>query len=333
MAGPRLTTLRLIRFNRSAAARTRRRILAAGCYGATFALLWAGRDWVAQTMEWLHLHSLICGGLAAITSATQVARRRAMTREQFARSWLAAVPVRSSARWEALLIETLPATVALAVLLVLSLSCGLLFAISHAGRGGAPLAVWATSSIGVAIGVAVSYAFPAQRPVDLPPGSRYVPHQKTRRAAKIRPSLVALGIWPVRQMFAWAQPKLVARATVPIMVMLPLGTTADQAMSVLAVAAVTGALVLLWTAVRTIGFHIRFWTAPLPLPAGVAMRALLLPALGVMVGAGVLESLLLLTFEVSYRSAAAAGLGTAAMGCLAALIGAQWRRSQPGGAP
>jgi hypothetical protein len=322
--------MRLMRFNRSAAAKTRRRILAAGCYGATFAILWAGRDWVAQTMEWLHLHSLICGGLAAIASAIQVARRRALTREQFARSWLAAVPVRSSARWEALLIETLPATTALAVLLVLGLSCALVFAINRAGHGGALFAVWATASIGVVIGVGVSYALPAQKPVDLPPGSRYVPHQKTRGAAKIRPSLVALGIWPVRQMFAWAQPKLVARATVPIMVMLPLGTTADQAMSVLAVAAVTGALLLLWTAVTAISRHIRLWTAPLPLPAGVAMRALLLPTFGVMVGAGALESLLLLTFDVSYRSAVAAGLGTAAIGCLAALIGAQWRRLHPG---
>jgi hypothetical protein len=333
MLGPRLTTIRLMRFNRSAAAKTRRRILATVCCGVTFALLWAGRKWVAQTMDWLHLHSLICGGLAAIMSAIQVARRRALSREQFARSWLAAVPVRSSARWEALLIETLPATTALAVLLVLSLSCALVFAINHGGQGGALLAVWTTSSIGVVIGVGVSYALPAQKLVDLPPGSRYVPHQKTRRAAKIRPSLGALGIWPVRQMFAWAQPKLVARATVPIMVMLPLGTTADQAMSVLAVAAVTGALVMLWTAVTSISRHLRCWTAPLPLPAGVALRALLLPTLGVMVGAGVLESLLLLTFDVSYSSAAAAGLGTATIACLAALVGAQWRRSPPGRAP
>jgi hypothetical protein len=333
MAGPRLLAERLIRLNRSAAAKTRRRILAAAGYGAALALLWAEREWFAQAIDWLNLHSLICGGLAAMASAVQVARRRALTRVQFARSWLAAVPIPASARWEALWIESFPATAALIALLIMGLSCALVFALSHASHGGTVLAVWGTLSIGVAVGAAAGHALPAPKPADLPPGSRYVPHQKSRRAAKIRPSLSALGAWPVRQMFAWAQPKVVARTTVPIMVMLPLGTTADRAMSVLAVAAVSGALVLLCVAVVSISRHIWRWTAPLPLRTDSAMRAMLLPTLGVMIGASSLESLLLLTFDVSYRPAAAAGLATAVIGCLAALIGTQTRRFLSGRTP
>jgi len=63
------------------------------------------------------------------------------------------------------------------------------------------------------------------------------------------------------------------------------------------------------------------------------MRAMLLPTLGVMIGASLLESLLLLTFDVSYRPAAAAGLATAVIGCLAAIIGTQARRFLSGRAP
>jgi hypothetical protein len=248
VAGPRLVAARLIRLNRNAKGPVGRRIMAAAGIGAVLALLWAERDMVAQAIAWLRPHSVACGGLAAIASAIQVARRRVLKRAEFARSWLAAVPIRSrTARWEALVIETLPATAALVALAVLG-SLGLVLSFADAGLGGSLFAVWAILSAGVVLGAVVSYAMPAPKPVDLPPGSRYVPHKKTHRAAKIRPSLAALGSWPVRQMFAWAQPRMVARATLPILVMMPMGTTADDAIGVIAVFGVTAALVLLWVA-------------------------------------------------------------------------------------
>jgi hypothetical protein len=217
------------------------------------------------------------------------------------------VPIRAStARWEALIIETLPAMAALVVLTLLALSMGLVLAVAGGGSGSGggggksvPLfAVWATFSVGAAIGVVVSYAVPAPKPVDLPPGSRYVPHNKAGRTAKIRPSLAALGAWPIRQMFAWAQPKMVARATLPILVMMPMGTTADAAMGVIAVFGINGALLLLCMAAACLSHLVRRWMAPLPVRAGVVMRAFLLPAFGVMVGAIAVEGLLLLAFGV-----------------------------------
>jgi hypothetical protein len=327
-------TARLIRLNRSSRDKRRARIIAAVGLGVTMAFAWAERDLVAQAVTWLRLHSLVCAGFAAIASAIQVARRRVLKRQEFAGSWLAAVPVRSrTARWEALIIETLPATAALLALTVFGLSVGLVFAIAGGGHGGPLFAVWATLSAGVAIGVAVGYAMPPPKPVDSPPGSRYVPHRNANRAAKIRPSIDALGAWPVRQMFAWTQPKMVARATLPILVMMPMGTTADVAMGVIAVFGVNGALVLLCMAAIRLSDLVRRWMAPLPVRAGVVTRAFLLPALGVMVGAGAVEALLLLAFGVSYRISAAAGLGTAVIGCLVTTGGVLPRRARLRGLP
>jgi len=324
MAGPRLITARLIRLNRSSHLKTRGRIIAAAGFGVLLALLWVGRDMVLQTIDWLRPHSVVCGGLAAVASAIQVARRRVLKRAEFTRSWLAAVPIRSStSRWEALVIETFPATAALVALAVLGVGCGLVLVLSDAGRSSSLLAIWACLSAGVAIGVIVGYAMPAPKPVDLPPGSRYVPHQRVVKAARIRPSLSALGYWPVRQMFAWAQPKMVARATIPILLAMPLGTTADAAMGAIAVFGVSGALVLLWLAAISVSNRVRGWMAPLPVRAGVVTRAFLLPTFAVMLGASSVEALLLLTFDASYRLAAAIGMGTAVVGCLATLGGVQ----------
>lgn len=327
-------TVRLIRLNRSSRDKMRATIIAAAGFGVVLAFVWTERGLVAQAVTWLRLHSVVCAGLAAIASAIQVARRRVLKRQEFAASWLAAVPVRSrTARWEALIIETFPVAAAVAALTVLGASAGVVLAIAGDGQGGPLLAVWATLSAGVAIGVAVGYAMPTPKAVDLPPGSRYVPHRKANRAAKIRPSFAALGAWPVRQMFAWTQPKTVARATIPILVMMPMGTTADVAMGVIAVFGVNGALVLLCMAAIRLSDLARRWMAPLPVRADVVARAFLLPTLGVMVGAGAVEVLLLLAFGVSYRIAAAAGFGTAAIGCLATTAGVLARRARLRGLP
>jgi hypothetical protein len=304
--------------------------MAAAGFGAVLALFLAERDLVAQAITWLRLHSLVCGGLAAIAGAMQVARRRVLKRAEFARSWLAAVPMRSrTARWEALVIETLPATTALVALAVLGVSLGLVLELAHRADIGSLLKLFATLSAGVALGVIVSYAMPAPKPVDLPPGSRYVPHKKTHRAATLRPSLAALGLWPVRQMFAWAQPKMVARATLPILIMMPMGTTADDAMGVIAVFGVTATLVLLWMAAIQSSRLARRWIAPLPVRTGVMTRALLLPTFGVMVGASAVEALLLLAFGVSYRMSVAAGICTAVVGCLATMAGVLLSGARP----
>ncbi|HEY0747531.1 MAG TPA: hypothetical protein VGD63_12580 [Steroidobacteraceae bacterium] len=261
-------------------------------------------------INWLRAHTLLCDGLALVASALMVARRRALKRAEFARSWLAAVPIRAStARWEALIIEALPALVAmamltaLAVVIALAILLGRLLAVSLGAASLSLLSVLGGLMSGIAVGVIASFAMPAPKPVDLPPGSRYVPHNRARKSAAIRPSLRALGIWPVRQMFAWAQPKVVARASIPILLIMPLGTTADAAMVAIGMAGIGGGLVLLSRAVILVSRVSRRWMAPLPARAAAVTRALLFPTLGAIVAASAAEILLLLMFDVGFIKA------------------------------
>lgn len=317
MTAPRLMAARMLRGNRRSLLGARGRIVACLALGAILALFFLERKAVLRGMEWLHMHALLCEGLAAMTSAVLVARRRALTRTQFARSWLAAVPVKvSTSRWEALIIEAQPALVAMAALTAFAI-LGLLPAFS-ARANVTLLSDWAGLMVGVGIGVIASFAMPAPKPVDLPPGSRYVPHKKAAKTSAIRPSLAALGIWPVRQMFAWAQPKMMAPASIPILLSMPLGTTADSAMVVIAMAGIGGALMLLLRAAIIVSRSSRRWMAPLPGRAENITRALLIPTLGAIVAASAAESLLLLVFEVALPTALTVGFCIAVIGGLSA---------------
>lgn len=330
MTTSRLMAARMLRRNRRSLLGVRARIVAWAALGAILALFFImEREAVVRGIEWLRLHALLCGGLAAVTSAIMVARRRALTRAQFARSWLAAVPVKaSSARWEALIIETQPALVAMAALTALALLVEILPAFC-ARVGLTLLSDWAGLMLGVAIGVIASYAMPAPKPVDLPPGSRYVPHKKVARASAIRPSLAALGVWPVRQMFAWAQPKVMAPASIPILVMMPMGTTAATAMVVIAMAGIGGALMLLLRAAISVSRLSRRWMAPLPARAEKITRALLSPTMGAILAASAAETLLLLVVEVAWPKALTVGFCTAVLGCLVALGGVLFSSAPP----
>jgi hypothetical protein len=324
VTAPRLAAARLILVNR----RTRAGISATSavllCLGVLIALFWVEAV-VAPSLKWLRLHGLLCAGLAAIVSAVLIARRRALKRTDFSRSWLAAVPVRAaSARWESLLIETLPAIAAIALLSIASVSYALVLLIAGSDAVFAPFAVWAILSGGIVAGVIGSFLIPQPKAVDLPPGSRYVPHPKLPRAARIRPSLSALGSWPIRQAFAWAQPKIVSRTIIPILVMMPLGTTADAAMVAIGLFGIVCVLLLVCSAVISASRLARGWLAPLPVRSGEVIRTFLSRACVVIVAASAIEALLLLVFNVSYRSSAEVGACMAILGCLTLSGGLIW---------
>jgi hypothetical protein len=84
------------------------------------------------------------------------------------------------------------------------------------------------------------------------------------------------------------------------------------------------ALLLVCSAIISAGRLARRWLAPVPVRSRDVIRAFLLPTCAVIVAAGVTEALLLLVFNVSYRSAAEAGACTAVLGCLTAGIGLIW---------
>jgi hypothetical protein len=321
-------TARLVRRNRTIKHRARVAV-ATLCTGAAIAFSWGETEALARAVGWVYQHRLAGGCIAAVASAVLVARRRVLKRAEYAKSWLAAVPVRSAtARWETLAIETLPATATIAALTVMAaISAAALALLPHAP--GLPLWVtWAYLILGLAFGVLMSYFIPAPKAVDLPPGSRYVPHTPTKRAAQIQPSLRSLQFWPVRQVFAWLQPKMVARATIPILVMMPMGTTADTGLVVIAMFGVAGALMLCCSAAIAVSRLARSWLSSLPMRDGAAVRALLNPAIAIILAASIIEALLLLVLGVTYRTSAAVALCAAAVGCLATIAGVHLGRSK-----
>jgi hypothetical protein len=328
VTAPRLAAAKLVLLNR----RTRGGVNAGVVLlslGVLIVMFWVEAT-VAPPLKWLRLHGLLCAGVAAVVSAILIARRRALKRAEFARSWLAAVPVSaSSARWESLLIDTLPAIAAIGLLTIAAISYALVLLIAKSAEISALFAVWAALSGGIALGVSGSFLVRQPKPADQPPGSRYVPHQKLRRTAKIRPSLGALGSWPIRQAFAWAQPKIVSRATIPILVMMPLGTTADAAMVAIALFGIVCALLLVCSAVMSASRLARRWLAPMPVRSGDLIRAFLLPACAVVVAASAIEALLLLVFDVSYRTSTEVGVCTAFLGCLTLSGGLIWNARRP----
>jgi hypothetical protein len=316
MSAPRLNAAGLIWRNRRAQISRWGFIVAIVLVAVLLAIFIAERRALGDWLSWLRRHGVLCAGLAACLSAAAVAQRRTLKRAEFARSWLAAVPVKPGvARWEAFLIETLPASAAVAALFLGAALAAPALALQRADIEALGV-VWAYLSGGIALGVSISFLIPRPKSIDLPPGSRYVPKPKVNRAAAIRPSFSALGLWPIRQMFAWLQPKLVARAVIPILVMMPLCTSADDAMIVIALFGLFGAMSLLWSAAMAVGGAARRWLAPLPARAAAVFRALLLPAWGVIAASCASVALLLLVVDVSYRLAAEIGAATAVIGCL-----------------
>jgi len=139
VAGPRLMTARLIRLNRSSRDKTRARIIAAAGFGVMLAF-------VGRNAAWLRRHDLAATAWRRLRRPRGHRERhssRTASRAEAARICrilAGGVPVRSrTARWEALLIETLPATAAVAALTVLGASAGVVLAIAGDGHGGALL--------------------------------------------------------------------------------------------------------------------------------------------------------------------------------------------------
>jgi hypothetical protein len=325
MSGPRLAAETLIWRNRGARNKLDKAAIAFLSLIAAAAILILERRSL-PALHWLQANALWGGVLAAFFSAVGVAQRRALKRTQFSRSWLAALPVRTgTARREAFFIETLPAAAAIATLCVLAALASLLPAFDPSLKFSAIFLVWAYLCGGVLLGVALSFLIPVPKPMDLPPGSRYVPKPKIIRAALIRPSLLSLGGWPIRQMFAWAQPKVVARALIPVLVMMPLGTKADDAMIAIALFGVLFAMVLLSGAVISVSRAAVRWLAPAPVRESALIRAVLLPASGLIAAGGVMEVLLLMVFNVSFRTSAIVGAITALMGCMTLAVALLWR--------
>jgi hypothetical protein len=240
---------------------------------------------------WLDHHALLIAALGAMAAALRVSRRRALNAGESLRCWTAALPMTpAAARLQGLLIETAPAA--------------RLAAFGAAALGGWAIATRVLSAarpelsetasplaallVGITAGTGLSYLRSPSRPGETHEGSRYVPHRRRREPPVPRGSLAALGIWPVRAAFASARPQTVARLLVPVLVFMPLGTSADRAMLAIGLALAAGAVGSLGAALLRVQAAARRWLRPLPLAQGVLIGRLLPQLLAAMAGAAAL---------------------------------------------
>jgi hypothetical protein len=243
-------------------------------------------------LAWLQRHAVLLAGASALVASILVSRRRALNKRAISRSWTASLPVeRSTAKWQVVAIESAPALAIAGLLATVfgSLTTIALFRVDMP----APISTWAAMTGGVVLGTALSYWIPAPKQEEGYELSRYVPYR--RRAGTRIPigSLSALESWPIRQMFAGATPKTVARATLPIILLMPMGSTADVAMLVMGLLAVMGMLLLLVTAVIAVSAEATRWLQPLPVGSGLMARKILIRPLALMLCATSIESWLL----------------------------------------
>jgi hypothetical protein len=264
----------------------------------------------------LDRHRLLAAVILAAIAAMLVARRRTFERAETLRSWLAAVPVRTSrARWESVVLASAPALVMMIAVLLLA---AIVPWPAAAGLVGARLAGILIG--GIVMGAVVGYMIPEAKVFDLPPGSRYVPHRRVA-ARTPRPSMSPLGLWPVRRLFASVRPQAVTRAALPLLLAIPLGSTADIAMLLIGIVVALAATLLLVTAILAVSKAAARWMLPLPVRAhGVARRVLLRP-LGVLLLLASVTAWLLWVGGMPAQSSAQRGLLLFAVAAASAIGG------------
>lgn len=298
-----------------------------GCFGAMIVALGLRfqPEW-STTFNALKRHLPMAALALVVVTAVVVARHRAAVRADFAKSWLAALPVPPGiARRESLRIELWPAAAGIAAATVLMSLTLVVFAASRDGDVTGALLVWGWLTGACILGAVASYAIPQPKIVDLPPGSRYVPKGVPMRGRVLRPSLSALSRWPVRRMFAQANPKLVARALMPVLLMMGLGSMADTAMVVIGIFVSVGSLTLLIPSVIAVTGEALRWAAPLPLPPVTLLRLCLGRGLAWVFGASAMTGFLLTVMDFTVAAAIRAAV-TLAMLCTAVILLGVWRR-------
>jgi hypothetical protein len=321
---PALFTAYLVWLNRG-----RRRLLRDVSVAFSLCMAWAAavlicvnadRSAAISTLAWVRRHELICASMCAIVAAMLVSRRRALNQMTASRSWTAALPVkRSIAGWQAIVVESVPAIV-LACLLTITLGSTSLIAIFEPGIQ-APIITWAAATGGVALGAGFSYLLPSAKPEEIHERSRYVPHRRRAESPIPRGSLSALGTWPVRQMLASARPKTIARAMMPMLIAVPLGSTAADVMLATGLLAAVGALVLLVAAAIAVCARASRWLKPLPLGSGLLARKTLFPVITSMFCATAIESWLIWVLGSPIAQCIWIGVLTLAVGLIIALAG------------
>lgn len=280
----------------------------------------ADRATAISTLAWLRRHDLFWAAISAIVAGLLVSRRRALNQIAASRSWTAALPVaHSTFKWQAIAVASVPALVFACILAAMFGSLSLI-SLFDAGIA-APMITWAATTGGVVLGAGLSYLLPSARQEEIYESSRYVPHRRRAETPIPIGSLSALGTWPVRQMLGSARPKTISRAMIPILLSVPLGSTAADVMLAIGLLTAIGALVLLIAAAISVSAKAFRWLKPLPIGSGLLARRTLPPSLAFMFCATAIESWLIWVLGSPVVRCIAIGVLTLAASTIAAVAG------------
>lgn len=213
---------------------------------------------VGAVLAWFAAHEVLTGTISASFFALPLMRRKSRLLARTSASWLAALPVAAPLSPRA--IGALPR---LAPLLALA---GLAWL---GGRIEAPAAehLIAASTLGALAGLAVGTI--VSRALGLgAPGSQHASLRQGRTCWAEAPSLRPLSYWPVARGRIFSRPRSLARVALLVALCLPLGTSGQLALVVLAACLAAYSIVLLSLAAVRVAFEAARWLAP----TGVARR-------------------------------------------------------------
>ena len=230
--------------------------IAALLIGACWAVL--GLPAVGALLAWFAAHEVLTGTISASFFALPLMRRKSRRLARASASWLAALPVSTPVPPRAL--------GALARLVLLLALAGLAWL---GGRIEAPAeAHLITASVlgalaGLAVGTIVSRALGLGTQ-----GSQYATLRQARACWAEAPSLRPLSYWPVARGRIFGRPKSLSRVALLAALCLPLDTSGQLALVVLAACLAAYSIVSLSHAAAGVAFEAARWLAP----TGLARR-------------------------------------------------------------
>jgi hypothetical protein len=252
-------------------------------------ILWVHRLLVDEVLGRLQRHTVMTAALASIVAAVFVSHRRSTHAARESRSWLAALPISPHVRRiDALALQVGPVIAVMVLTSGLGLLTSAMLAVAGLSAKGC-LVVWRSLLLGTFLGTGGGLIVPHPKAMSPHPGSRYVPQRATTGRHPV-PSLGGLAIWPIRSMFAMLRPKILSRTLLPVLIMMPLGTTAAAAMVWVGIFGAWTALLFLIVSVVFVFQAARRWLKPLPLSVRRLGFAISGRALIVMMGIGVVAA-------------------------------------------
>lgn len=230
----------------------RHRWLMAACVIAVGGALWAAARFAAA-LETAWAHWGLVAVVAFLSSYVGAHRRRVRIAAEDAQSWLSPLPVPQS---HLLRLTFAPGVQLLALMLLLAAGA---LAAPHTG-----VAVRLLLLVMACFGVGLLAGWLARRRSGGVPDSHYVKVRYPRSRWATAPSLTPLSYWASGQASVFLKPKVIARAALSVLLALPMGISANDALGIAALAIVVLSLISHTLAALRVALAAGAWLSPTP---------------------------------------------------------------------